>query len=75
MKVYRVDPAIYYHGFALVGAKNAELANQFINTFKEFDKDNRSDSRGYCNVSESDALDYIYTDTEGILLYGIFYGG
>lgn len=75
MKVYKVDPAMYYHGFALVGAETAEQANSFIDSFQEFDKDNSADSWGYCHVSEDDVIDYIFAETEGILLYGIFYCG
>ena len=75
-KVYHIDTALgCYSGFALVAVENAEKANQFITSFKESDKDNYFDSRGYSFVSESDVIEDIYSEETGILKYGIFYCG
>ena len=75
-KVYHIQPnSSCYAGFALVAAENAERANQFISYFKERDSSNRSNSRGYSFIDESDVIEGIYSEDDGILKYDIFYCG
>ncbi len=73
--VYKVSSKIYYGGSALVAAHSAEEANEFIDAFKEVDKNNSADSWGYDYVDEDDKLDYIFATCTGILDHGIYYTG
>ena len=74
-KVYKVYPKAHYEGYALVAASSAKEANEFIDSYKEVDKENSSDSWGYSYVNEDDSLDYIFATCTGILDYGIYYKG
>lgn len=75
-KIYLIEPSVScYKGFALVSAENAEKANQFISSFKESDKSNWLDSWGYSYVNESNIIEGIYSEEDGILKYGIYYYG
>ena len=74
-KVYEVAPQMYYNGMSLVAATCAEEANLFITEFKIDDTNNWNDSWGYCEVDESDAIEDIFSERKGIVLYGIYYYG
>lgn len=74
--LYLVDPSMgCYYGTAIISAKDAEDANQIINDFKNRDKDNSMNSRGYSNVSEGNIIEDAFGTERGILVYGIHYGG
>lgn len=74
-KVYEVRSKACYHGMSLVAANNAEEANSFIELFQKSDKNNAFDSWGYMMVDEDDVINGIYSEENGIVHYGIFYGG
>ena len=75
-KVYVIDSKIYYTGYALVAAENAEMATKEIEIFKRADKDNSRDSKGYhSSVSEDDALEGVFSENSGIIFHGIRYTG
>ncbi len=79
MKVYNVYE-IYpsgscYSGKALVGAESVEQANEFILKFKKEDPLNRYDSWGYGYVDDELPLRHLFSDTLGIINYGIYYNG
>lgn len=74
-KVYKIESAGCYAGISLVAANSVEEANLFINKFKESDKNNISDSFGYCEVEESDEMDGIFSEYDGIVYFGIRYTG
>ena len=74
-KVYKVEPQMFYHGMSLVAADSAEEANLFISDFKRYDTNNWSDSWGYCEVDEGDAIEGVFSERKGIVLYGIYYYG
>lgn len=74
-KVYKVESELSYTGTSLVAARSAEEANKYIDDFRERDKDNKSDSWGYCYVNESDVLENIFSKESGIIDYGIRYSG
>ena len=74
-KVYKVEPQMYYHGMSLVAATCAEEANLIISEFKKDDTNNWSDSWGYCEVDEDDAIEGLLSERKGIVLYGIYYYG
>ena len=74
-KVYKVEPQMHYHGMSLVAAESAEEANLFISDFKRYDTNNWSDSWGYCEVDEDDAIESVFSERKGIVLYGIYYYG
>ena len=72
-KVYVIDSKMYYTGYALVAAENAEMATKEIEIFKKADKDN---SKGYhSSVSEDDALEGVFSENSGIIFHGIRYTG
>ena len=74
--VYKIFPLAHYGGSALVAANSAEEANEFIDSFREVDKNNSANSWGYEHVTEEgNRLDYIYASYTGILDYGIYYSG
>lgn len=74
--VYKVFPLAHYGGSALVAANSAEEANEFIDSFREVDKNNSANSWGYEHVTEEgNRLDYIYASCTGILDHGIYYSG
>lgn len=74
-QVYVCDSDMYYHGMSLIAAENAEEANKIIEEYKQYDKDNKFDSRGYCEVTEADVVECVTSDMKGIVYYGIRYGG
>ena len=74
-KVYKVEPQMHYHGMSLVAADSAEEANLFISDFKRYDTNNWSDSWGYCEVDEDDAIEGVLSERKGIVLHGIYYYG
>ena len=75
-KVYKVEPRMYYTGYALVAAENAEMATKEIEIFKKADEDNSRDSKGYySSVSEDDALEGVFSENSGIIFHGIRYTG
>lgn len=80
MKVYNVYE-IYpsrscYSGIALVGAESVEQANEFILKFKKEDSLNHCDSWGYGYVDDDELpLRHLFSDTLGIIDYGIYYNG
>ena len=74
-KVYIVDSKAHYHGMSLVAANNAQEAQRIIDRFRESDKNNECDSWGYENVGESDIVDGVWSEYDGIIYYGIRYGG
>ena len=74
-KVYLVDSKACYYGISFVAANNAEEANSFIKDFQERDKKNVCDSWGYETVNEEDMVDGIWSEHNGIIHYGIRYGG
>ena len=74
--VYKISPNQgCYMGNALVAANNAIEANEFIDSFKEHDKHNDSDSWGYGYVDEDDKIDCLFSTVTGIIDYGIWYRG
>ena len=74
-KVYCVDAKSGYLGYSLVAADNAEKANKVIDSFKKFDEYNCLDSWGYSHVDESDVIDGLWAEHEGITYQGIIYHG
>lgn len=75
-KVYKVEPRLYcYSGISLVAAENAEGANKIIDDFKQWDKENYADSWGYSNVDETDCIEGLYSEKEGIIIQDIYYRG
>jgi len=74
-KVYKIEANSSYIGTSLVAARTADEANNYIDNFREIDKDNKSDSWGYHNVSEDDVLENIWSSEVGIIDYGIRYCG
>lgn len=74
-KVYVVSSRDYYGGVSLVAAGSAEEANDHIRKFRERDVDNEMNSNGYDFVEEYDAVGGVYSETEGIVHYGIYYRG
>ena len=75
-KVYVIDSKMYYNGYALVAAENAEMATKEIEIFKRADEDNSRDSRGYySSVDEDDALEGVFSENSGIIFHGIIYTG
>lgn len=74
-KVYEVQSRKYYYGLSLVAAVNAVEANSIIADFKRDDTNNWNDSRGYCEVDESDAIEGLLSERKGIVFYGIRYCG
>lgn len=75
MKLYKVDPAVFYSGFALVGADSSGEANSYINKFKSEDVSNYYSSKGYSLVTEDDAIEDCNPSYRGIIHFGIFYSG
>ena len=73
--VYKIYSKMHYGGSALVAANSAKEANEFIDSYKEIDKDNSGNSWGYSYVDEDDRLSYIFATCTGILDYGIYYTG
>ena len=49
--VYEIDAGCAYAGKAYVAAETAEEANKSIHWFKDYDKGNIMDSRGYSDCS------------------------
>ena len=74
-KIYKVDPAMYYLGFALIAAPNAATANEMIAEYKTNDPTNRWDSFGFTYVTEEDVIDDIYSDLTSIVYNCIQYCG
>ena len=74
-KVYKVEPQMHYHGMWLLAAFNAEEANSIIADFKREETNSWNDSWGYCEVDESDAIEGVFSERNGIVLYGIYYYG
>ena len=74
-KVYKVELQMHYHGMSLVAAVNAVEANSIITDFKRDDTNNWNDSWGYCEVDEGDAIEGVFSERKGIVLYGIYYYG
>ena len=74
-KVYKVEPQMHYHGMSLVAAESAVEANSIISDFKRYDTNNWSDSWGYCEVDEDDAIEGLLSENKGIVLHGIYYYG
>ena len=74
-KVYKIEPNSCYRGTSLVAAKTASEANNYIENFRDLDKDNANDSGGYSDVNEDDMLENIYSNESGIIDYGIYYHG
>ena len=64
-----------YTGYSIVAAKTADEANEYIKQFKERDKGNLGDSKGYSFVDEDDIVREVYTERSGIVLHGIHYNG
>lgn len=74
-KIYVSSAESCYTGYSLVAAKTAEEANEYIRQFKESDKGNLRDSKGYSFVTEDDVKNSIYSEESGIVLHGIHYNG
>lgn len=75
-KCYIVEPRLgCYGGKAIVGATDANHANELIRKFKELDTHNESDSNGYDYVDEYDVIEGVVSERDGILHYGIYYHG
>ncbi len=75
-KVYEIVPcSFYYRGMSLVAAETVEKANEFIDDFISVDSDNSCNSFGYSHIDELDIINHLYSDEEGIILYGIDYCG
>lgn len=74
-KVYEIDSKCSYIGTSLVAAKSAEEANEFIEIYREIDKDNKCDSWGYSDVSEEDVIENLWSEESGIIKHGIRYYG
>ena len=74
-KIYHIDPAMYYYGFALIAAPDAATANQLIADEKERDPENRFDSFGLSYVREDDAINNCYGTCIGFLFNSIRYCG
>lgn len=74
-KIYKVDPAAYYLGFALIAAPNAAAANEMIAEYKTSDPTNQWDSFGFTYVTEEDAIDDIYSNLTSIIYNSIQYCG
>ena len=74
--VYKIEPSqSCYRGSALVAAKSAASANEFIDDFIRRDGQNKRDSWGYAYVTEDDKIDYLFSTVTGIIDYGIQYCG
>lgn len=74
--VYRIDNEVCYTGYSLVAAENAEEATKYVKEFKERDKDNALNSRGYYDkITEEDVIEYLSSGKPGIVFYGIDYIG
>lgn len=74
-KVYEINSKCSYIGTSLVAAKSAEEANEFIESYREIDKDNKCDSWGYSDVSEEDVIENLWSEESGIINHGISYYG
>lgn len=75
-KVYQVYPCdCAYVGYSLVAAKSVEDANRIIQDFKDSDKGNDRDSYAYGDVSESNLIEDLISNREGIILEGFYYTG
>lgn len=75
-KVYQVYPRdCAYVGYSLVAAKSVEDANRIIQDFKDSDKGNDRDSYAYGDVSESNLIEDLISNREGIILEGFYYTG
>lgn len=75
-KVYQVYPRdCAYVGYSLVAAKSVEDANRIIQDFKDSDKGNDRDSYAYGDVRESDLMEDLISNREGIILEGFYYTG
>ena len=66
-KIYKVDPVMYYLGFALIAAPNAATANEMIAEYKVNDPTNRWDSFGFTYVTGEDVIDDIHSDLTSIV--------
>ena len=74
-KIYKVDPATYYFGFALIAAPDAATANEMIAEYKASDPTNQWDSFGFTYVTEEDVIDDIYSNITSIIYNNIQYCG
>jgi hypothetical protein len=75
-RVFHVHPRhSCYDGTGIVAAETPEKANEFIEAFRNIDRDNRQDSLGWSNVNGNFDFFHEYSDEEGILNYGIQYKG
>ena len=74
-KVYEIDSKRSYIGTSLVAAKTVEEANEYIKSYREFDKDNKGNSWGYSDVSEYDVIENLWSEESGIIKYDIRYCG
>lgn len=75
-KVYRVYPCdCAYAGYSIVAAESVEEANRVIQEFRDSDKGNDCDSYAYSDVSESDLIEELTSNCEGIILQGFYYTG
>lgn len=70
--VYSTGP---YSGMSIIGATDANHANELIRRFKEVDANNVANSYGYSYVDEYDVIDGVVSENDGILHYGISYSG
>lgn len=72
--VYQVYPCdCAYTGYSLVAAKSLEDANRIIQNFRDSDKGNDCDSYAYSDVSETDLIEELTSNSEGIILEGFYY--
>lgn len=74
-KVYRCESYASYSGYSLIAASSAKEANEIIREFQKSDKDNHFNSWGYASVTEEDVIEGVFSNTKGILEYGIRYSG
>ena len=58
--VYQISPNPGYHGFALVAAESVQEANDFIESYKDEDRNNTFDSWGYSFISDYDLIEGIF---------------
>ena len=74
-KVYEIDSKCSYIGTSLVAARTAEEANEYIESYREFDKDNKGNSWGYSDVGEDDVIENLWSEESGIIKHGIYFHG
>jgi hypothetical protein len=75
-KVYRITPYYNcYRGESLVAGIDAEDAQSYIREFRRIDENNAQDSYGYDDVAETDCIEHLFSDIQGIIHYGIYYSG